>query len=258
MVAPTVYHLSPITPVCWAANDFSCVSSIVSNGGQIFGASYTGVAPNQDTSAIIIGNWRRQTNPTVANLKDSYDQWAGANDDAVSLNSYTPLKASYTLSFTFPTIDPAAGARWIRIDVIRPRKLLSITAFQNFQLPNALGALSNMALAPTAGDCNKYNTTYWNVKSKYMRISPSDVLRTNVQRVCKFDVKFPSRSLKLDQQAVPGGINQYEPFWTNCDPRHIVWIVVSINKGQGPVTSDDPIMEFSRVIHFRDGGGVST
>ena len=257
MVGGSIYNLAPNKPFCWAANDFSSTSPTLSNGGQIFGATYLGTSPNMDTSAVIVGNWRRQTNPTVASLKQSYDQWAGANDDTVSLNSYTPLKATYTLSFTIPKMTPDMGARWIRVDILKPKKLLTMTAFQKFQLPDCLGALSNMALAPNAVDRNKYNTTYWSVKSKFVKIPQCEVAKENVQRVCKFDVKFPNRQLKLDLQAVQGGIHQYEPFWANCDPRDIVWIVVSINAA-ATESSNNPVCEFSRTIHFRDGAGVST
>jgi len=261
MVGGANYNLAPDKPMCFAANDFTCKGGNTGTdfGGPIYGAEYSGTAPNKDTTHQTVGNWYRSINQTVGNLKDMYDQWRGANDDGVSLKSYTPLKATYNLAFTIPRMTADMAERWIRVDIVKPKKILRKSEWQMYSMPSCIGAFSNMAMAPNSVERNQYNSTYWTVKSKYIKIGKVEVPKNNVSRMVKFDVTFRKKEIAIDLEQVAGapGEDIHEPWVSNMDPRHIVWVVVSINQSATDSTNN-PVMQWTRTLHWRDGAGTTT
>ena len=255
-VNPVQIRFSPGNPYAFLANDFTSYSPTMTNGGTLFGPLYTGVIPNLDTTAAGVGQWHTAICNGVQNLKDEYNNWAGSNDDGVSVKSFTPISATYRLGVVIPSQGQALADRWISIDIVRPKKILYQSAYHKFNLPDSLGAYSHMAEEAVSSERNTWNPTYFSVKRRWLKLPANDaVTRLDQSVVSKFTITFPHKPLHVDMDPTSG--TTYEQFHMCLDPRKQVWVVINISADTN-LTASQPTLQFSRIIRFRDAAGVST
>lgn len=98
-------------------------------------------------------------------LPDTFNYWAGAQDDNVSRQSYLPL--SSRMEFDFRAVMTIGQEDiWVRVDLVQPKKILRNSTAKMLGLPTNLFALKDMALneTSTTNIRNKYNPTYFTVK----------------------------------------------------------------------------------------------
>lgn len=253
----TSYALQPLQPIAMILNDFTDKNLSNSTGGQIFGAIYTGVAPNIQPSAAIIGNWALRNPGLVSGLAPQYHQWKDQNNDKASLKAYQPLYAEYSLTFNRAEQAALQQDIYVRIDTVRSRRRYLPSNFNNYVLPDCLGALSNMANKNDPKTQNCYNPALWNVKTKYIKLPQMDVTRNNHSVTHRFRMGFPKKLLRLNlDQPFSGTGTDYEPFHLANDPKDNIWCIVNISDVQGAGTKPVETV-FTRKVVYRDQRGVS-
>lgn len=252
-VATNVYKLEPTQPIAFALNDFTSSLANDITGGQIFGASYSGTAPNILTSSVIVGNWNTVNPAQNFGLAQQFRQWSDSNQSTVSPVQYMPLSASYSLTFQRPTLVAQQGPLKLRIDVIQTKRRYVKSQYHDYTMPECLGAFQRMACSQATGQENAYNPDLWKVRTKYITLPAVDtgtaVVRVDQSRTHRMFEKFPKKNIKLHLDEVSA--TQKEPFHLAVDPRIIKWCVISISDTQ-QVGVADLQTRFQRTIRYRD------
>lgn len=152
------------TPLCFTVNNFRTGTHMMKG--------FWHPAPPPDTGGepklAYLDAWHKADlhQDFYSELPDTYNYWAGAQDDNVSRQSYLPISSRMEFDFR---ANMAVGQEpiWIRVDLIQPKKILRNSTAKSLGLPTNLFALKDMALNETSMDTirNKYNPTYFTVKS---------------------------------------------------------------------------------------------
>lgn len=186
----------------------------------------------------------RDLNPHIADI-----------DDVVSPEAYKPLGTSVKFEFEFN--DYAANQRdsYIRIDIIRPKKLLLDSLYHDLTMPKGLGQFCNLAELYMLNR-NYINTTYWDiVQTKWIKISNDSGVAKGVTKIVTVNRSYKnSPIIKTDlnsTSAGTGGGTTYPMFHHQVDPRMLEWCVVSTGF-QIPER-----MSILRKISWRDQNGAS-
>ncbi|AXH77560.1 MAG: hypothetical protein [Circoviridae sp.] len=254
-VDPSIYSLKKRTPIAFAANDFTNRASDNAQGGQVFGAIYTGVAPNIEPSAAVIANWDMRTPGLVEGLDSAFHQWKDQNRNRASLKAYQPLYAEYSMTFSRKEQSNLQQPIFIRVDQITTKRRFVNSTYNKYTLPDCLGAFSNMACKDSPKESNAYNPALWSVKTRYIRLAANDITRKPESRTMKLKMAFPKRLLRLNMDPAASATT-HEPFNLAVDPKLIKWVIISISNDAGDGTSEVQT-NFSRKIVYRDQQGVS-
>lgn len=256
-VGSDVYALEPSRPFCLALNDFTHSHSLNLSGGQIFGPVFTGLAPNIDCSAIIIGQWHNSNPAGVAGLAPKYRTWTDNNDDLVSPVFYVALGAKYTFTFNRPAQSEEQGDLYIRADIMRSKREYTPSEYHSYNLPGSLGVYGNLCLDPSSGRRNKINPALWYVKTRYIKIKRQTADATNVARTMTINYKPKQRKIKLDlDDDITGAANTKEPFHLAIPSKNIEWLMFSIS-GTPVSPATDLQITATRQIVYRDPHGVA-
>lgn len=259
LVADNVYNIQPRYPLAFALNDFTSSLPDDVTGGQLFAPAYItdpSVPPpnNEDTNAIIVGNWNTVSPSQSFGLKQKYQQWSDANDATVSPTQYMPLTAHYCLTFNRSQQTSAQGPLKLRVDVIESKRQYLPSQFHDYTMPECLGSFQHMAPSETLGKRNSYNPAMWKVRTKYVTLPAIEtglnVVRLNQSRQVRLYEKFPKRNIKLHLDTMSA--TQKEPFHLAVDPRIIRWCVVSVSDLQSGGGTSGITMKLQRTIRYRD------
>ena len=248
-------------PMCFAAN---CFASPIPSGGSA--ADYPDIWKCKGDltpgSAGRFAIWQNSTGQQ--GIPDKFNTWSGCNDDEVSHNIYQPLSASYRFSFNMD-MKPSDEDVYIRIDVLKPRKVLRTSTDHEYNLPQSLPGFAYLAENAMVNR-NRINTTYWGnyqVKTKWIKMSATKDLQADsdrkVTRRAGFNLKF-NQILKpdLDQLGTTG-----HQWYLNTQVKHQVWVVISTSHDIYATNPSTPwgahdTMQIERRIAWRDQHGTST
>ena len=251
-------NLNPMQPFAWCLNDFTNYDGQTNpNGGLIFKPSFLGNAPNIIPQAVPIGNFANRNPQETAGLDSRYRTWRSQNENTASLKSYQPLYAEYTFTFN-RKVDQVLPTQWIRIDTLTRRRIYTNTTLNAFQMPDIMGAFTNMANKNDPKTQNCYNPALFNVKTRWLKLPQMDVTRPNATHTLKMKMGFPKKLLRLNLDS--SLVAPPEPFHATCDPRQAIWCILSISDpiGGGQTGSTTPIETIlTRKIVYRDNRGTS-
>ncbi len=204
-------------PVCFCINDFN--NTYVHNvGAPIYrgnGSSYTKQ-----------GNFDQLVNFPVAS--DLVDYNYKSENNQASRIIYAPISSTMEIQCA-KTITPADEAIWIRIDIVKQKKVVK-NLIRNLQLPDSIVGLGKMALN-NAAVRNKYNKEFLTVlETKYIKLVNNDISSKMIRRSVKFHCKFnPKKPIRTDSEA-DGSTNTENDFYTNVDPLEQVWCIINFSQ----------------------------
>lgn len=248
--------LTPMQPYAFCLNDFTQNTNASNlNGGIIFKPTFSGTAPNIIPQSVKVGNWENRSPQETQGLAPAYRTWRDQNINTVSPRAYQPLYAEYSFTFNRESQDLAQQTMWVRVDTLRRKRIYTNTTINAYQMPDILGAFTNMANKNDAKVQNAYNPALFHVKTRWLKLPQMDVSRKNASHTLKFKMGFPKKLLKLNIDRDPTGQNN-EPFHAACDPRDAIWCVISISD---PVSGDTTDMKqiMTRKIVYRDSQGTA-
>jgi len=244
------YSLSPSTPLCFPANDFTRDSQ---GGGKIYFPIYTGTAPALETSAAIASTWKRYDPSLTFGLAPPHRMWDDNNNDSVSKSVYQPIYAEYRINFGRQKQAVTQPDTYIRIDIVKAKRIYLNSLFHKYSLPNSLGSLQDMAVSNAQQSRNSYNPALFSVKTRWLKLPKVDSDTINTSRTHVLKMNFPKTLIKLDLDSV-GGVT--EEFALGVDPKVPEWVIISASTK--PVDSDtSPLtITMTRKIVWRDQQGI--
>lgn len=265
----------PDKPWCLCLSDFAGTSTKL---GVIFAKD---TQPEIDT--VVNGNvvpgipiaekyeFTKQNLYSNGVINPRFDQWAMAQDDTLKKTHFLPIRGDYEMDFVIPKEEIQDMDTWVRIDFVRPGKILPNTSQHEFNLPNSLPGFNGLA-KDSMLERNSYNPLYhkrfmktkWlkfpRQVPKYMQYEDSLVAsqvsttqpghHTNESRYMattrklKFSFKPPKKVVHLNVEN-----NAFQDFRTNIPIKDRCWMIVSVNR------QIDIDCTIKRVLHFRDGAG---
>lgn len=185
----------------------------------------------------------RDLNPHIADI-----------DDVVSPEAYKPLGTSVKFEFEFNDYPANERASYMRIDVIRPRKLLLDSIYHDLTMPKGLGQFTNLSEHYMLNR-NLINTTYWEiVQTKWIKVSNDSGVNKGVTRFATINRSYKnSPVIKTDLNSQSAGSNPvtYPMFHQKVDPRQLEWCVISTG------FRIPERMSILRKISWRDQNGTS-
>lgn len=259
MVPDTVYNIQPKYPLAFALNDFTSSYPNDLAGGQLFSCAFItdpAVPPpnNEDTNAIIVGNWNTVNPAEQFDLKPKYQQWSDQNNSTVSPVQYMPLSANYSITFNRAMQSSSQGPLKVRVDVIETKRQYLPSQFHDYTMPECLGSFQHMAPSEQSGKRNSYNPDIWKVRTKYVTLPAIEtglnVVRLNQSKRVTLYEKFPKKNIKLHLDTVSA--TQKEPFHLAVPPNIIRWCVVSVSDLQTGGATSGLTMKLQRTIRYRD------
>ncbi len=248
-------QLKKLHPLIFTLNDFTVY-------GHVMTSSIDASGVPQVTSTY---TWQAVQDPMYqANLTaPQFSYWANAKDDYVSDVLYRPIQAT----ITFDVFDNSSSFNepefWVRVDVVKQRKIIAQTPTHNLNLPWNASALGNMA---TQGiEKNRWNKEYFSViMTKWIKITKEDFGNQHKQGVLhgrtSFKFNFPAKTLKVDadQKLYPSaagvdGTPLTQDFETNIPQRDKVFVVINSSLDG----DSNHKMVIRRFISWRDLNGVA-
>lgn len=235
-------------PICFCLNGF--VDRDYDNGTRARTMIYTTTTNGHGAAMQRFEPWDAPWETTNESVNP---HWAN-QDDVVSQEIYQPLGTKVTFEFDITNVPANMWKQYIRIDIVKPRKVINISTQHHLKMPTGLGQFSYLA-ENNVIDRNFINPTYWKkIKTIWIPISNQTgvakyfQVRRTITRSYKNNKPF-----KPDLNASKPVLNKYAPFHDLVDPKDLEWCVIS--------SSIDPAM-FNRVAilrhtSWRDQNGVS-
>ncbi len=152
-------------------------------------------------------------------------------DDKVSPEIYKPLGTSVKIEMEWSAYPAATPTNWYRIDIVRPRKTIPVSAYHELQMPTGLGQFSSLTENYMLNR-NFINPTYWEkVLTKWVPISNNSGVAKNISKVITINRSYKNtKPIATDFNSIPVGEpgHDYQPgFAQNTDPRDLEWMVIS-------------------------------
>lgn len=186
-------------------------------------------------------------------VNDAYNPHWGSMDDVVSSEVHTPVSTSLLFEFS-QALWNSSTPTWIRIDVVKPRKVVEKSPQHLLTMPEGLPQFQQLACNDVRNR-NTINSTYWGhvVKTKWIKLqstSQSATTALTVIRRCRINLKFPQKQFKTDFDAHIDNLEAH--FREQIPPKDLYWVVVSTSDTSGNVKTD-----IHRKICWRDSHGVA-
>jgi len=266
------------TPLCFTVNNFRTGTHMMK------GFWHPGASPSSEGSPKLayLDAWHKADlhKDFSTELPDTFNYWAGAQDDNVSRQSYLPL--SSRMEFDFRAVMTVGQEDiWVRCDLIQPKKILRNSTAKMLGLPTNLFALKDMALNETSVTDirNKYNPTYFTVKkTKWVKLSARttsnqytvDAAGTNplyspttqpqqVERTKRMHINWYGKGEKVQLGLPEEGTTEdamqttsSENFFSNVEEDKCQYLIFNVSGPQG-------VEIFGRrTLAWRDKVGIST
>lgn len=174
------------------------------------------------------------------------------DDDVVSKQVYKPLGTQVVLEFQYYNLPANTADAWVRIDVIRPRKMLQQTLHHELAMPFGLGQFTKLVSNPVISR-NTINKTYWQVvQTKMMCVRNLTGNVRSFDRTVTINRSYKNdKPIRCDLDATAKINNQYPTFDMQVDPRQMEWMVISC----GDVIPDT--VKILRHCSWRDQTGTA-
>ena len=156
----TTAKFQAATPICFAMNNFLTQSHVYA------GLTDTTSVPGKSVPGYLqVGTWAKQQ-PL---FHPEYDYWRGANDDIAGPTHYRPI--STTVNFSFRCEQASRTDLWVRLDIIKARKILTNTNVNKLLLPNNVQCLGFLA-SEEQDTRNRINREYFTViRTKWVKLT---------------------------------------------------------------------------------------
>ena len=176
-------------------------------------------------------------------------------DDIVSQEAYKPLGTSVRFEFEFNNYPANQRDSHIRIDIIRPKKMLLDSFYHDLNMPEGLGQFASLVELYMLNR-NYINNTYWDiVQTKWIKVSNDSGVDKGVTALATINRSYKnSPIIKTDLNSTSAGSGAqttYPMFYQAVDPRQLEWCVISTGF-QIPER-----MSILRKISWRDQNGAS-
>lgn len=257
-VNPSAFCWGPNKPLLICLNDFYTRTTAPGGGpGGLYYPIYSGASPNITMNAAIVDRWVDYLPGQSLGHAPQYNQWKDQQFSQPSKVGYQPLYTELRINVTRRACTEAQGDMWIRIDVFSPRKFYIASQSgsdpKEYNMPDALGALSNMACGDTALK-NSFNPALWSVRTRWRKLPAVEVQTGNIQTNIIVRSAFPKKFLKVNMDVTAAGVG--EPFWQAMDPRHIKWCMLSLsNYSVNQADNPTPNITMTRKVVYRDSRG---
>lgn len=174
------------------------------------------------------------------------------DDDIVSKQVYKPLGTQVVFEFQYYNLPANTPDAWVRIDVIRPRKMLHQTLHHELCMPFGLGQFTKLVSNPVISR-NTINKTYWHVvETKMMCVRNLTGNTRSFDRTITLNRSYKNDApIRCDLDATAKINNQYPTFDMQVDPRQMEWVVISC----GDVIPDT--VKILRHCSWRDQTGTA-
>lgn len=237
-------------PLCFCLNQFS---------GRDTATGHNEKAPmfyvdNNGNGQVFkrFGTW---VPSTLSNTARDLNPHIGDIDDVVNPEAYKPLGTSVKFEFEFNDYPANQRASYIRIDIVRPRKILLDSIYHDLTMPKGLGQFTNLVELYMLNR-NYINTTYWDiVQTKWVRVSNDSGTTKGVTALATINRSYknsPVMKTDLNSQSAGTGTVTYPMFYQQMDPRQLEWCVISTGF-QIPER-----MSILRKISWRDQNGTAS
>lgn len=212
-------------PLCFNLNGFT--DRDYDNGTQARTMMYRTNLDGTGISAKRFEDWDAPYESTNSSVNAHW-----GDDDQVSKECYKPLGTKVQFEFEVGSVTAGSTTHWIRIDVVKPKKMLNISTQHHLKMPTGIGQFAKLTEQYMLNR-NFINKTYWYVaKTMWIPIkNDSGVTKQiNVQKTIKRSYQN-AKPFRPDLNASQSVAGKYAPFHDVVDPRDIEWCVISHNLG---------------------------
>ena len=175
-----------------------------------------------------------------------YNPHMFSNDDTPSVEAYKALGTKVRFEIEFANVLASAEPKWIRIDVIRPKKQLIMSQTHELTLPIGLLQFSGIA----SGDLlrrNFINPQLWKVKTKWCKFENKQSVTASLKKIITISSSFKNDPLiKGDYNNTTAG-----NFMTNVPYMQKEWCIISCGDST-PTT-----INMQRFTSWRDQYGTA-
>jgi hypothetical protein len=236
-------------PLIFAANNFLHSSHVW------IGKADTVSFPGHTVPGYIPrAQWAKRLPQNMGARYADYDYWGHANDDVCSSDSYKAISTTIDFNFEAPSLGPNQ-VYWVRIDVIKPKRIFLNSNSKKLSLPANVQSLGNLANDDMTKR-NRINRDYFTIiKTKWVKLENLNNEDKTQERWHNYYLKFPDRSntQKLDVHTSvsteTGQVN--ETFVSNMPQDQIYWVLLSTS------AANNCAVEMTRVTRYRDTLGVA-
>jgi len=258
---PGGFVWGPAQPLLFALNDFYTQTTAPAGGtGAAYHPQYAGVAPNITMQAGIMNRWQDYVPGNTLGYAAQYQQWKDVAYSQPSKVGYLPLGTDIRVVVNRSRCTPTGGDWWIRIDCFKAKRSFLPTSGgvdpKNYNMPNALGALANLAVAANVRE-NEMNPALWThtTKTRWIKLPAPDIASQNINKVFHIKCAFPKKFLRCNLDVDAGGNS--EQFWQMMDPKTIHWCMLSLSKDSPGADDPIPDLYITRQTTWRDSRGVA-
>ncbi|AXQ66425.1 MAG: putative capsid protein [Cressdnaviricota sp.] len=230
-------------PICFQLNDFTSDCKLHT------------LDPTSHVSQTMKG-WSIVPSKFTGNLA-KYNQFWATNDCEVSKLRYLPIKCEYTLTIS-TNMAEQDSPRWIRVDFVKPNKILPQTGSHALNLPEGIFSFSELLNGPAQPNkVNDINPLYWKRCHKPQWISlkanAGQTSATSVIRHKKFNIYFPNKVINVETDTPYSYAN--DSILTNISRKDQMWAVFSFDRQYS--NTNNLKIGMTRTMHWRDEHGAA-
>jgi len=230
-------------PICFQLNDFTSDCKLHT------------LNPSTHSSQTMKG-WSSIPSKFTGALA-KYDQFWATNDCEVSKLRYLPIKCDYTMTVSTHMTEQDMP-RWIRVDFIKPNKILPQSGSHALNLPEGIFSFSDLLNTYAQPHrVNAINPILWRkcAKSKWINLKASagQSSTTDVIRHAKFSIRFPNKVINVETDTPYSYAN--DTILTNIPRKEQMWAIFSFDRQY--VATDDLKIGMTRTMHWRDEHGAA-
>lgn len=175
-----------------------------------------------------------------------YNPHSFSNDDTPSEEAYQPLGTKVRFEVEFENVPASAEPKWIRIDIVKPKKQLLATPTHELTMPVGLLQFSNIARGDMLAR-NFINPQLWSVKTKWCKLENLQSTTASLKKVITITRSFKNQPMiKPDYNSTTTG-----NFLTNVPYMQKEWCVISCGDST-PTT-----INIQRFTSWRDQHGTA-
>lgn len=201
-------------PLCF------CMNQLLDTASDMYAKVYR--IDHSTRAGIVAGSFEKAYAGGYSGITEKYDPHFGASDDFPSKEVYQMLGTKIILSFEFNNAHAGDVAKWIRIDIVRPKKVFAVSDAHHLTLPVALEQFKNLA----TGDLDYQNTvnrSLWHCKTKWYKLTNFSGQNKDLKRTVVLKQSYKNTPLiKCDLNATAGS-----NFHGNVPPDMQEWMIIS-------------------------------
>lgn len=257
---PNAFNWQPNKPILFALNDMYTTTTAPGGGpGAIYYPLYSGTSPNITMSGAVLSRWVDYTPGEALGHTAQFQQWKDVKFSQPSRVGYQPLYTDVTVTVKRDKATPTQGVLWVRVDTFTSKRIYQASAGGSdpkiYNMPGAVGALSDMAVGANPVPRNSFNPALWSVKTRWIKLPAVNQDMQNLSKSFHIRCGFPKKFLSLNMDVDPSGVG--EGFWQCCDPRAVKWCLISLSDYSVSQTTDPtPSITMSRKVVYRDSRGA--